>query len=173
MLPDYLVSTRWQEFSSFTFARQILWLYADLNKGLSKEMEISRTVCRSGGSSPIPRDLSPRLSCVGRIESQICGAVREYVSCLPDSLIELPLRLLACRVAVFFVVRNRNPAPVNPKGIPASSPRLRGTSYLGFRNPKDHNPNGVASPCLSHRPKPRWSLIGSAWLTQGSYATLG
>src|SRR5437867_1364398 len=37
----------------------------------------------------------------------------------------------------------------------------------------DHNPNGVASPCISHRTKPRWGLIGSAWLTQGSCATLG
>src|SRR5439155_8423529 len=67
----------------------------------------------------------------------------------------------------------RKSCSVNPKGIPASSPRLRGTSYLGCQNPMDHNPNGVVSARISHRTKPRWGLIGSAWLTQGSCATLG
>src|SRR5207247_1216177 len=77
---------------------------------------------------------------------------------------------------------------LNPKGIPASSLRLRrrraeaalwraakaeGTTCFECPNPMDHNPNGVASPCISHRTKPRWGLIGSAWLTQGSCATLG
>ena len=66
---------------------------------------------------------------------------------------------------------------LNPKRIPACSPRLRrrraeaalwraakaeGTSYLGCPNPMDHNPNGVASACISHRTKPRWGLIWSA-----------
>jgi len=32
---------------------------------------------------------------------------------------------------------------LNPNGIPASSPRLRGASYLGKHAPKNHNPTGL------------------------------
>ena len=36
-------------------------------------------------------------------------------------------------------------ASANPKGIASSSPRLRGTSYLGSRSAMETNPNGVVS----------------------------
>src|SRR4030095_3860620 len=44
----------------------------------------------------------------------------------------------------------------NPKGIPPSSPGLRGTSYPGFKAPNFHNPEGVApgvhSPSVHGKP---------------------
>jgi hypothetical protein len=36
-------------------------------------------------------------------------------------------------------------AGMNPKGIPAQSPRLRGTSYLGKPSVRATTPNGVAA----------------------------
>jgi len=63
---------------------------------------------------------------------------------------------------------------MNPKGIPAQSPGLRGTSYPGKSGQKANNPNGVAA---------RWRNFGATPLglkippaaTQGSsfLATLG
>ena len=39
----------------------------------------------------------------------------------------------------------------NPKGIASSSPRLRGTSYLGKGLPLGNNPNGVVAPVHADR----------------------
>jgi hypothetical protein len=39
---------------------------------------------------------------------------------------------------------------VNPKGILAQSPGLRGTSYPGKSAGPHHNPNGVAADCCTH-----------------------
>ena len=43
----------------------------------------------------------------------------------------------------------------NPKGMVSSSPRLRGTSYLGLAAQSFFNPNGVVS-CGHGGPQPRW-----------------
>ena len=43
----------------------------------------------------------------------------------------------------------------NPNGIVSSSPRLRGTSYLGLRDGRFSTPTGLR-PAASDAPQPRW-----------------
>ena len=56
----------------------------------------------------------------------------------------------------------------NPKGIVSSSPRLRGTSYLGKAAHEAPNPNGVvaATRCEGHNPVGVENILGS--VTQGN-----
>jgi len=66
--------------------------------------------------------------------------------------------------------RQRAPS-ANPKGIASSSPRLRGTSYLGSTSNKHSNRNAVVSVCSAHRvrgwPQPRCGCSCFATFTQG------
>ena len=63
----------------------------------------------------------------------------------------------------------------NPNGIPTRSPRLRGTSYLGWQGQSSLNPNGVAACCQHRRHNPVGVERYFTALTQGSsfLATLG
>ena len=56
----------------------------------------------------------------------------------------------------------------NPKGIAASSPALRGTSYAGSGKGADHNPNGVAALTTLSRHNPVGVGTSSPTTSQGS-----
>src|SRR6266516_7302512 len=57
-------------------------------------------------------------------------------------------------------MRLRESPMENPNGISPSSPRLRGTSYLGSTVQPTHNPNGVVLTVLSGiKAQPRWGWM--------------
>jgi len=62
-------------------------------------------------------------------------------NCLPQSLAASKGRTLICEGTAFQSPSGAN----NPKGIVASSPRLRGTSYLGKTSKQKDNRNAVAA----------------------------
>ena len=66
--------------------------------------------------------------------------------------------------ASHFIAKLKSPS-LNPNGIPAGSPGLRGTSYLGSSAAANHNPNGVAAAVNSAvGPQPRWG-----WMHRGGF----
>ena len=61
--------------------------------------------------------------------------------------------------ASHFIAKLKSPS-LNPKGILACSPGLRGTSYPGLSAEAKHNPNGVAAAVNSAvGPQPRWGWM--------------